>query len=160
MQECRFCKTQVREDAVKCPACAEWLKPWSLRGPWTQITGIFIVTASFIGAQSFFGEKLKTNLETTIFSTPKAEIVFSEKIASKGDLSVIGQVKNTGPSSVISTTIEVSFFDKANKLVNVGNTYLSGKFEKDEVRPFKVKFTCGDKELAPGDYDHYTINIR
>ena len=24
-QECRFCKSQIRLDAVKCPNCAEWL---------------------------------------------------------------------------------------------------------------------------------------
>src|SRR3989344_3017528 len=131
MKECRFCKTQVHDEALKCPACIEWIRPWTIRGPYGQMIIVYICIAIFISGMFLLDTKGNAAFDN-LSSTPKTDIVFSEKIGGESHFSVVGQIKNTSSKSIIGLTVEVSFFNKANKLVDVGNAYLSGNFEKEE----------------------------
>lgn len=163
MKECPYCKSEIRDDVLKCPICREWINPWGKGGPrrWS-VLGIMVFILFWGGLQIFSRDTI-SDLEAkseAMMASPQMQIVSSQKIGTKNELAIIGQVKNIGAQPIRGVNIEASFYDKENKLVNVGDTYLSGSFPAGETRSFKIKFGCKDHPGIPGDYDHYTIFVR
>lgn len=93
-------------------------------------------------------------------SSSAIEVVSSHKVLENSSISVVGEIINKGDRSPeFGFSVEVSFYDKSNKLMDVGKDFLSGKFPSGTTRPFKVTFGCA-KHPVHGDYDHYMVKVR
>ena len=160
MQECTFCKSEVRDDVTKCPVCKEWIKPWAKGGPRRSMIYAFLFVILMIGAVFYIDTKpVSLAVPELTMDTSKIEIVSSERVEAKNEISLIGIVKNSGSNSIQGFKVTATYFDKAGKLLNVSDAYINGAFGAGETRPFKIRFSCGDPGLPVASYDHYKISV-
>jgi hypothetical protein len=87
------------------------------------------------------------------------KIVHHEKAVRGDDLVVIGQLKNEGQTTARSFSIEVEFFDKDKKFVDLcRESFYSSTVKPGEERNFKVScMSCRNRPLP--EHASYTIRV-
>lgn len=154
---CRYCLAPVEPKARKCKSCGEWLTHLNNKSI-AAIAWLFFIVALMTWIR-FASNAIMAGREFSRSVSERFEILNHERVVSSDALAIIGEIKNKDATSKEMIKVEVRFYDNQNKLVDLGEDYISGDFEAGEIRPFKVSFKCGVSNNNK-IHDHYEIKVR
>ena len=140
MKTCAYCAESISEAAKVCPRCRQWLKLLSFRNPAILASMyVFLVCVMGVGMIIWFERRIDP---TPNFATQRDSltVVESKRVFYERDkqprLRTIVVLTNQGPYSWKEIEVEVRFFDKEHRLIDVG------------LRSTSAGFISGHDELA------------
>ncbi len=161
-KEYPYCKTQIRNDVSKCPSCSEWVNPWSIKGSnLGSVVYVLIVFAVLTGIHFFTQNGISETLSSyDLKPAEHTKIISSDKTNIGDGVAIIGEIKNVGIKELRGVSVEATFYDKSDKLINVSQDYIAGGMAPGETRPFKISFSCSVPNTSKEQFDHYKLTVR
>ena len=162
---CPFCAESLKVSAKVCPHCRYWQKKWSWQNPVVgPVIGAGISLIFLIGLGAFldkmFGLKEAFEVHQNDFSIVSSQ--FSHRVqASNVWLTVVGTITNRGDWAWKNVDVEVQFYDKTGKMIDViavdGSSYHGTALLPHRDAAFKVESRASH---PAADYDNYKALVR
>jgi len=151
MKNCKSCRTEIDDKAIKCPSCQTDQRNWFVKHKILTV----ILALILIGIISSSGNKKSSTYETPKVSTTtsentpmptrsagKVEVKSERKKMDIGYTQIVGEVVNNTSISVDYVKVTATFYDAEGKVISTGDTFAgdttSTPLEPDKTTPFEV----------------------
>jgi hypothetical protein len=122
---CRYCSEKIAAGARVCPRCGQWLSIFSLKNP--TVMGVMICIWAALSVYAFnlvlrknFNPGIDFSAYRNQISVTESHMIFGTNYENEPIVSIVAMVTNQTDLAWKQIPLEVRFFDKTGRLIDVG----------------------------------------